>query len=99
MRSIAGSPLDREDRNLNNSLYILYGVGVRVVDPIFLVHNLVQVPTVSLQRFNPVLDSDDDRVVETVSSYCNFQNSCPCRELMQRPLKALSIGQLTKDLV
>ena len=28
--------------------------------------------------------------------YCAFQNS---RELRQRPLKALSIGQLTKDFV
>ena len=70
VRSIAGSPFGNEDLDLNDSLYVLYGGGEMVgFRDAFLIHRVGPglTPRLSVQRFNPVLDSDADRVMETVS--------------------------------
>lgn len=70
MRSINGTVVGNEDRNLNSSLYVMYGVGNRTIDELtFLVHGLEPdaIPTLSVQQFNPTLDTNDNVIMETVS--------------------------------
>lgn len=67
MRSIDGTVVGNEDRCLNQPLYVVYGTGTRVVDELrFLVHIPPDVPSLSVQRFNPANDTNDDIIVETV---------------------------------
>ena len=69
VRSINGTVVGNEDRNLNSSLFVLYGVGNRTFnETVFLIHEFgPALPALSVQRFNPTLDTNDDVVVETVS--------------------------------
>lgn len=70
MRSITGTIFAGEDMNLNSSLFVLYGVGAIVQDPErFFVHGGTpeQIPRLSVQRFNPTLDTNANAVMETVS--------------------------------
>lgn len=68
VRSMTGSPFGNEDRNLNSSLYVLYGVGQRVINnEAFFVHELGPgIPALSVQRFNVAMDKNANVVVETV---------------------------------
>ena len=78
MRSAAGTTFGNEDRNLNSSLFVLYGVGNQTQDKRrFLIHAFTgdAIPTLSVQRFNPVMDSNADIIVQTVrhNDYANIR--------------------------
>lgn len=74
VRSVNGSRVGNEDQNLNNSLYVLYGVGQRTVDELrFLVHDFgPALPALSVQRFNPAVDTNANVIMETVGRKLAF---------------------------
>ena len=97
MRSAAGTTFGNEDRNLNSSLFVLYGVGNQTQDKRrFLIHAFTgdAIPTLSVQRFNPVMDSNADIIMQTVrhNDYANISSGWSNGTLYRRSAWLISLS-------
>ena len=67
IRSVTGTSVNTEDLNLNQTLFGMWGVG-QTQAPGRLTQHAVT-PTTSVQPLNPAVDTNQNRIAETVSGW------------------------------